>query len=316
MIEKYRKLAVIPAFFISVLLVSACTKKDIGLEPFKDFSNDEKDVAEITDQNDEILDVSDDENKSNKVADTDFLRKYHIGYLTFDVADIFFEVKPIHATPSYVRYKTRVYSKTNGMVDYFMGWLSHTVGYTKIYSNKTVPEKFRTRVKHKKKVREIELVFDKSGKNYVVDKVTPPDNRQKRLAVSKANKRASFDPISGFLEARRLIKSAFEDNNFNSKGFYTFTLPIYDGRRRTDFLLSLQKKLIDGAYKLSVSQKAIAGYTKKELDKEQGASKAFLTIMLDPKDYVPVEVIGRHPLGTASADYVGSCDKSFEECIK
>lgn len=311
--KRYINLALIPALFAVIFTISSCTKGESKIELFEDFSSSEEDVKQI------IVDETKPEEASEgtfRQVDLDFIKRFHIGYLAFDVADIYFEVKPVKVTSDYIRYKTRVYSRTNGIVDYFMGWLSNTVGYAKVFENKTVPESFRTKVRHKKKTREIELVFDETGKNLVVEKVTPPDKRGKRPAVAESLKTGAFDPISGFLEARRLIKKAVEVGKVNSSRMYNFTLPVYDGRRRTDFLFALKKIKSSGLLELSMGQNAVGGYTNRELSKDEGINRSKFVIMIDPTSYLPVEVIGHHPLGTASAEYIKDCSQKFEECIK
>lgn len=314
MLKKYIKIALIPAFFACFFAMISCTKKDTRIEVFKNFASTDHDITEITkgEPDEEYR-----EKEFSEKAELDFIKRYHIGYLTFDVADIYMEVKPLRVTEEYTKYRTRIYSRTNGIVDYFMGWLSHTVGYTRVYDDHVIPERFRSKVKHKKKTRNIELVFDPSGKKFTKDKVTPPDNRRTRPAVTDEEKFGAYDPISGFFETRRLVKNAFKYANFNDKGFYTFTVPVYDGRRRTDFLFTLLEKEQDnGFYKLSVRLEPVAGYTEKELDRDEGSSYTSLTFMLDTQNYMPVEIIGKHPLGTASAEFVENCKNVMEKCIE
>jgi len=312
MFKRYINKLTIPAFFALVLLVSACTKQERLLEPFQDFSSTEEEVKEIT-KTDKNIDDKDAINLAE--ADLNEIRKYNIGYLAFDVADIYFEFKPVSSTSEYIKYKTRVYSKTNGTVDYFMGWMSHSYGTTKVYDKKVLPGKYQTKTKHKKKTREIELAFNSKGE-LIKDRVIPADNRKSRPAVSKANLKSVFDPLSGIYEARMLVENAFNKDNFNSKGFYTFTVPVFDGRRRTDFLFTLEKKPINNNYRLSVGMKPIDGYTAKELDKNAKGKGISITFMLDKTNYMPVEIIGKHPLGSASADFKGVCAQSFEACLK
>ncbi len=325
---RYLFLLVIPAFFA----LSSCTREERKIEGFFDFSNDPGIQKELLkDEEETAVDTAEKpeeaapeqvtgpvEAKPQKVAkplDKTLIRKYNIGYLTFDVADVYGEFKALEKTSDYTRYSFRFYSKSNGMIDYLFGWMSHTVSTMKVYKNKVVPEKFRTKSILKKKTREIALDYSSGGKNIVFDQVTPPDNRGKRPAVPDDMKVGTYDPLTAAIEARRIVMQAFRENNFNDRNKYSFSLPVYDGRRRSDVNFILDEKMVDGLYHLKFYQKAIAGYTDNEW-KEIKKGERVIDLYLDPTNFWPVSAVGRSPLGSAKAKFIETCSDKFQECIK
>ncbi|MDX1949762.1 MAG: DUF3108 domain-containing protein, partial [Rickettsiales bacterium] len=234
-----------------------------------------------------------------------FVRKFNLRYLSFDVADLVLEGN----AQGYFR----VYSKTNGFIDYLFGWRDYSISHFNISDDIIKPKDFKTKLLFKKKVREIEIFFSDDGKKVASDKVTPPDNRAKRPAVPDNLKIAVYDPLTAGIEARRLVIDAVEKNNFNSKGRYNFSLPIYEGRRRTDLMFDISNKKIDGMFVLKMYRKAVAGYTDNEMqDIKKG--DAVIDIYLDAKNFLPVKAEGKNFLGTARGLMVKDC-KNFEECV-
>lgn len=242
-------------------------------------------------------------------------KRYNIGYLTFDVADFYGEVIPLNSTKDYTRYQFRFYSRTNGFVDYLFGWISHTISIVKMYDNKVVPEKFRTKAVLKKKTREISIDYDASGRRITHEEVIPPDNRGKRPAVPDDMKLNTYDPLAMAFEARRMIMSAFKNDNFNDRKKYSFNLPMYDGRRRSDMKFELDKEKTQGLYHLKIIQHPVAGYTNNEWDDIKKGTRS-MDLFIDPKTFWPVSGTGKSGVGSARAHFVQDCNMKFEECLK
>ncbi len=241
------------------------------------------------------------------------MRRFNLGYLTFDVADFYGEVKPLESTSEYTRYQFRFYSHSNGFIDRLFGWMSHTASVMRVYDDKVVPEKFRTKTALKKREREIAIDYNESGK-IVFDQVTPPDNRHKRPAVTEKQKAGTYDPLSIALEARRLSMAAVAGKKF-SGGAYKFSLPLYDGRRRSSVDFVLSEKKVNGQYQLRVIQKPVAGFTNNEWKDIQKGQRV-VDVFIDPETFWPVGAAGDSPLGNATAKIVEVCSVGFDECIK
>jgi hypothetical protein len=332
---KYIIFLLFPVFFI----LSSCTNQSKLTEDMFDFSTDigalpvtstpkkqqelkTKEKNEETDEKKseqkempENAEINGDLKSASEKNSHNVIKRFNLGYLTFDVADFYAEIKPIEQTSEYTKYVSKFYSRSNGFIDYLFGWRSNTIAVTKAYKNKTIPQSFRTKVLLKKKTREIAIDYDKNGK-ITFEQVTPPDNRAKRPAVEDSKKIGSLDPLSIVLEAHRMIKNGFVENNFDSKGKYVFSLPLYDGRRRSDINFEVDKKKNnDGLIHLKITQKPLAGYTENEW-REIRKGERSVDIYLNPTSYWPVQAEGKSALGSARAKFLHDCQTKFEECIK
>ncbi len=336
-----RKIYIFPAFFAAslftaTLLLSSCSKEDRKPQQLFDFSEvsqeftklpatksktlteKEKQTAEVLSEIKQPEKALSAEASSKEIHKTEekqaektempdlphFVKKYNVGYLSFDVADIILEVKG-----SYVR----IFSKTNGFIDYLFGWRDYTISHFKFGENRFIPADFKTKLLFKKKIREIKIVYGDDGKGVSFENVTPPDNRSKRPAVPDDLKKSVYDPLTAALEARRMVMKTVGENNFSSKGMYNFSLPIYEGRRRTDLMFTLSKRKVDDMYLLKLYRKPIAGYTNNEMsDIKKG--DAVIDIYLDKTTFIPVRAEGRNFIGTARLNYIMDC-KDFESCV-
>ncbi len=332
---------IIPAFFIVIIFLASCTREERKLDNnMFDFSvaePQEKTVlpSNLAEKTQEIELKSDEKIKDSTLKEEikqlekspeikedtteidskfeikkaeivpNFIRKFNLRYLSFDVADLILEGN----SSGYFR----VYSKTNAFVDYLFGWRDYSISNFTIGENYILPKNFKTKLLFKKKVREIEVNFSDDGKKVVSDKVTPPDNRAKRPAVPDNLKIAVYDPLTAGIEARRLVIEAVEKNNFNSKGRYNFSLPIFEGRRRTDLMFDISNKKVEGMYVLKLYRRAVAGYTDNEKN-DINKGDVVIDIYLDAKNFLPVKAEGRNFLGTARASKIADCT-SFEQCV-
>jgi len=250
-----------------------------------------------------------------KDTENHFIKRFNIGYLTFNVGDFYAELKPIESTDNYTRYYFRLFSRSNNFIDYLFGWRSNTVSIFKTDDKGVYPESFQSKILLKNKAKEMEITYDASGKKIASEQIIPPDNRDKRPAVPEKLKVATYPPLPMAFEARRLVIKAFKENNFNQRGVYTFTLPLYDGRRRSDINFILTKKKVNDFYYLKISEKQLAGYTDNELKDIKKGDKT-VDIYLDTKNFWPVSAIAKSPLGSAKAIFLQNCSNGFEECIK
>ena len=317
MSSKYLFFLLIPALFICV----SCTSEKPQIEEFLNFSTEKKqEIKKVEKKQEEKASEKQDLPTSapipvkTEIEGETIIKRYNVGYLTFNVADFYAELTPLQKTADYTKYRFRLYSKTNGFVDYVFGWMSYTVSELRVYNNKVVPENFKTKVTLKKKTREIVIDYDTNGK-IVFEQVTPPDNRGKRPAVEDKFKIGSFDPLTIVIETRRLVMNAVKNNNFNDKGVYSFTLPLYDGRKRTDINFELRNKKVSGLYPLKFVMKDVAGYTNNELEDAKKGDK-IIEIFIDPKTFTPVTASGKSPLGSARARLLQDCEYLIEDCVK
>lgn len=311
------KLVLSFSFIFLLTLLASCSIEPAKIESFmspKESQEDFLDEQEDKEDKPEIL--SEDSDSTREIERLDVTKKFNIEYLNIDIADVIYDIKPLKEANDYVKHRFRVYSKTEGFVDYFAEWRGQNLAEFRLYENRVSPEKFKSKTSLRDKTRNINLTYSENGKKLTKDSVIPPDNRKKRPAVSGKNKLATYDPLSALFEARRRVKEAFEEDKFGKSDKYKFTLPIYDGRRRTDINFKLSRKANkDNLYILDVSRKAIEGYTAKELENVK-KGEAVITLYLSPMDYLPIKAEGKHPLGTATAEVEKDCLKGFYKCIK
>jgi hypothetical protein len=337
---RYRFLLVIPAFFV----LGSCAGTKTLPDGFLTFSSEQKEEASIPEKHAEIIkkkaakaedtvkkDVKQDaehikeieqesaqpaitESEEEKIEGEKIIKRYNMGYLTFNVADFYAELIPIEKHDDYTEYKFRFYSKTNGFVDYVFGWMSYTASTMKVYKNKVVPETFKSKITLKKKTKEIDIDYDDSGR-ITHEIVIPPDNRGKRPAVDDKLKIGTLDPLSIVIETRRIVMDTFRTNNFNDKGMHNFKLPLYDGRKKTEVNFELKKEKAKGLYHLKFTQKPIAGYTNNEL-KDIAKGERVIELFIDPETFTPVFAQGSSPLGQARAKWMNDCTVPLEACIK
>lgn len=338
MIKKYS----IPAFFTAFLLVSSCSKYDYKNDNLsnysKGFENEvelmkldepeaEKKLKEIKAETakpekpeEVVIETKEEKVKAeilkSEIADQpEFIKRFNATYLGVDVADFFLQIKKIGEGRDSKAYQMRIFTRSNGFVDYLFGWRDHTISRFRETKDRFLPELFKTKLLFKKKTRETEIVYDAEGVNVIKDVVNPPDNRDKRPAVPDNLKKHTYDPLSMAMEARKMIIRAVRENNFSAKGNYNFSLPMYDGRRRTDLMFSLSNKKVDGNYALKLTRKPVSGFTNNELT-DIGKGDVTIDLYLDPKSFTPVLAEGRNFLGTASIAFAEDCKKAFEECVE
>ena len=170
-------------------------------------------------------------------------------------------------------------------------------------SQEGVPLKFKTHFTHLKGTGEHEIMLEWKDFTLVKESNQPPEPPGKRSPVSAQQKYQAYDPLTAFFEARTKV----------IRGEKKFTVPMYDGRRRSELQFEVLGKRKDGTLEVTLKEIFIAGYTKRE---QQERSKRDITvhIYLDPKTYIPVGGEGQSPLGTAIAKLGATC-KTFKECL-
>ncbi len=336
------KIYSIPAFFAAALLLISCTSSERKTETLSNLSagfEDEVSLmkmdevvpekkkapvkpAEVKKEIPKIPEPVQFEDEKEAIVEKapdikeqpEFIKIFNARYLNFDVADFFLQLKQVGKEDDAVKYQMRMFVKSNSFIDYMFGWRDHTISRFRETKDRFVPEFYKTKLLFKKKIREINTAYDKDGVKVVTDVVNPPDNRDKRPAVPDDMKSHTYDPLVIAMEARRMIIRAVKDNNFTAKGNYNFSLPMYDGRRRTDLMFSLSNKKVDGNYALKLSRKPVSGFTNNELT-DIGKGDVTIDIYLDPENFIPVSAEGRNFLGTAALSFVKDCKKTFEECV-
>ncbi len=172
---------------------------------------------------------------------------------------------------------------------------------------KYTPILWDTNFSLRNKKRTIKLEYSDSGE-VTGDYNQPPEKRWKRKAVEQKLKDGAYDPLTMVMVARQKVRDSFRG------GKREFSLPLYDGRRRSKFNFRVRGITTNKFIHVSVTETAVAGYTDNELRrmKERGAE---IHLYLSIKDFWPVQATGKSLLGTVKGVIEKTCD-SFNECLE
>ena len=168
-------------------------------------------------------------------------------------------------------------------------------------SKNGVPVEFHTNFSHRKSRREIRLSWDKFA--LMREYNQPPEKEGKRTPVSAKMKKGAYDPLTAFFAARAKVMA----------GKKKFTVPMYDGRRRSQLQFEVAGKQDDGNVLVKMREIFLAGFTQREQE-ERAQRNITINIYLDPKTYLPVGGMGQSPIGTAVGVLGANC-KTIEECL-
>jgi len=174
--------------------------------------------------------------------------------------------------------------------------------------DKLVPLTYSSAFELRSKRRDVSIIYNTDNGSVKRRASIPPEVRTKRKEVPQELLSNVYDPILlGFVARDQIIK-ALQGNDKQ------FTLPLFDGRRRSDFEFT-----INGITKstrllhISVSEIAVAGYTNNEL-KKMKERKAVIHLYLSTKDLLPVRALGKSLVGDATAYYDHDC-KTVKDCL-
>lgn len=166
-----------------------------------------------------------------------------------------------------------------------------------------VPQAFHTQFSHRKSAREIKLRWN--NQFILMNEYNqPPEKKGKRTPVPKAHKNKAYDPLTAFFVARAKVMS----------GAKKFSIPMYDGRRRSELQFRVLENLPNGDIHVIMREIFLAGYTKREQE-ERAQRDITIHIYVDPKTFIPVGGFGQSPIGTATGELAASCD-TFAECLQ
>lgn len=254
--------------------------------------------------------------KNNKINSDSFVRKYKVEYMGIDVAEFFISNEVNEPSQDYNKNLFQIYSRTLNVADFFFNWQGYSKGYFRDYGEFVKPVSFHSKTFLRKKSKELELFFDEDNKIYK-ELVEPPDNRDKRKAVSERGKDKAYDTVSLFMQARVMIKAAILHHYFSEKGVYSFSLKDYNGRRlsRFNFRVEDRRSSEEGYYKVTLTREALEGYSDRELEEDKEGSFS-VKAYLNPQDLWPNKIEGASTLGDITVTFVEDCQKSFFECIR
>jgi len=251
-------------------------------------------------------------------GDIENIRLYPVYWQGVDVGEL---VVKIHEQGNNFHIEAHIRSK--GIAEGISGYLSDTMSDLTLLGDKISPISFKTDFTLKKKSRHIEIKYG-SGGEVSYEENNPPEDRNKRPVVAKNLKDGVYDPLSAALLAREKLRQMRASGQLE-KGKSNFTIPIYDGRRRSDLeftvygreILKLGWQKIGGG-KISVIHigfinKPVAGYTKNEIRDLPTQNPIINAYVSDDELLLPVKGDGETRIGFAYGTLKNECTK-FAGC--
>lgn len=292
-------------FTILCLALSSCVSmKEKGIEPVTSELLISEEV-EIKDFKEEIKPGED---------ILDLALRYEVKWAAMHVADIIMDIKPVKAKIregiEHDMYRVQVFIESQGLAKLVSGFKSNSITLVNRENSEYAPADFKTSFMYWKKRRDITISYSDDGSKIIAETNTPPEKTWKRKPVPEELKSDSYDPITVGFAARKKIM-AIDKGEIKDK---KFTLPVYDGRRRTDIEFNVlgrteEENFIHATFK----EIAVAGYTDNEL-KELNKQDSEVHLFISSKNYLPVSIEGKSVLGTSRATIKKKCD-SLKECL-
>lgn len=223
---------------------------------------------------------------------------YKINWKGFQVASVIVGWEVIGGKQALTNVAVRTYGLANSATQY----KSDSVSLTGINDQDNfIAKRFKTFFSYRKSKREIILQWDSKG--FIANEHNePPEKPGKRTAVAPEQKANAYDPLSAFFVARQKVM----------EGEKKFTLPMYDGRRRSELQFEVLGNKGSQIH-IVVKEIFLAGYTKREQE-ERKTRDIRMHIYVDPTDYLPTGGFGESLIGTAEGKLKAKC-KSFDECL-
>ncbi len=225
------------------------------------------------------------------------VRWYSVHWLGMHIGDLFAEIKYDHGI-----YYLRTVTQARGLawaVSRFKGDSLSLFGFSE---GEYRPLMYSTSYQVRNRQRAIRLEYAPDGRLEKESNV-PPENTLKRPPVSEALKHHTLNPLVIALAARQTI----------GDGKKEFTLPLYNGRSRSDIHFRIEGKTPEGRVEIALWQEPIAGHTNNELE-DIRERKIVIRLFLAPDSLLPVHGKGESAVGSAILQFRRDCD-SLDACM-
>jgi len=182
------------------------------------------------------------------------------------------------------------------------------------------PSLYKVGYTNRRRERTVTVTFDEDGLGHPLIQTKgkkPEDDKRHADKVEPKWRMDTIDPIAAVVESIRKTKEHLE-----SGGPKTFTLPVYDGRRRFDvhgevgdrLTRHIQRKDRD-VYRLILTPKAMAGF--KESHKETWSEFSFHIYLSADGQYIPIQIdaVGPGPVInlTKQCQSLNACLQALKE---
>ena len=234
--------------------------------------------------------------------------RYGVVWSGIHVADLIVEAEE---TPG--RYRMRAVIDTFGIANVAGQFASDNAVRGTMNPQEVFPREYVTRFNMRKQSRTITIRYDAAGK-LLGETAEPPENREKRPEVPLNLKESAIDPLTAVYMVRARVQEAV------IKGQQHFTVPMFDGRRRSDLEFT-----VEGVKTMNVrgrpmpvvvvwfTRKAVAGYTANEIrDLAKKEPRITLYLSTDGR-LIPIYAEGTALLGKAQGYLEQEC-ATLTEC--
>lgn len=233
-------------------------------------------------------------------------RWYKAYWSGLHVGDLFVEITADDTIGEHA-YRVKTFIEAQGIADWLSGFESEATGTVILEDTGSIrPVAYYTNYQTDKKMSNVRLDYGKEG-GILSESNTPPESTAKRQPVPEPLKQNTFDPLTLIIAAKEQVKKTI------SLGETSFTLPLYDGKRRADALFTVEGQTEQGLIHLSLKEKPIAGYTDKELKRHEKRNIT-LNFYLDPENLLPVKAMGEANFGMTIMVLEKECP-SLDFCI-
>jgi hypothetical protein len=228
----------------------------------------------------------------------------------FSFAGVVFGKAAVEVAQGANRFAMTTDIMTTGLVNTFTRHSSHTT-LTGTGALDAATSRYEADYQTKKKQKYVRIA--RKGGKVVEEEVRPPENRDKRPAVSQHMKDQAYDPLSIVLALRQRLQAAL------ARQQPRFDLLLFDGRRlsRLHFVVIGQAVTSVGGVKtpvwqVDVSRTVLEGYTASELADAKGKEPPLHIYFTQDERLLPVVFEAKLLLGTVRAALVKECATAAE----
>ncbi len=216
------------------------------------------------------------------------------------------------------KYNIEISIRSHGIAKKATNYLCSAKSEIKKKSNNFIAERFDTTFRLRKNVRNITIKYDDS-KNVIEHINFPKENPKKRPPIPQNLKDGAYDPLTVALVVRKKIKELRESGELEKQAV-KFTLPLFDGRRRSDLKFTIHGRenqtIMEKDTKvihLSFENIPVAGFTQNELRNLPKHNPLINVYVSDDDLMLPLKGDGETRIGWATGSMVRECS-SIEDC--
>lgn len=227
----------------------------------------------------------------------DKVRWYSVHWMGMHIGDLFADIKYNDGV-----YYLRTVTQARGLAWMVSKFKGDSLSLFQFNEGGYHPLLYDTSYHVRDKHRQIHIEYALDG-SISKESNVPSENPLKRPPVPQEFKKGTFDPLAIGFAARQAM----------GEGKKEFTLPLYNGRSRSDIHFKVEKTTPEGRIPLALWQEPVAGHTDNELE-DIRERRIMIRLYLEPKTLMPLFGKGESMVGTAILRFRRSCD-TLDACM-